>query len=49
MEKSISDSFKQPYSEPRMKVVDVNMAPLCSASIEGYGVYGTPYGNNDFE
>ena len=43
MEKSISGSFRQPYSEPRMKVVDVNMAPLCSASIEGYGVYGTSY------
>ena len=48
MEKSISGSFRQPYSEPRMKVVDVNMAPLCSASIEGYGVFGTTYGEDDF-
>ena len=45
---SESGSFRQPYSEPRMKVVDVNMAPLCSASIEGYGVYDTSYDEDDF-
>ena len=49
MEKSISGSFRQPYSEPRMTVVDVNMAPLCSASLEGYGVYGTKYGDGNFD
>ena len=48
MEKSISGSFRQPYSEPRMKVVDVNMAPLCSASLEGYGVFSTTYDEDDF-
>ena len=48
MEKSISDSFKQPYSEPRMTVVDVNMAPLCSASNEAYEVYGTSYDDDLF-
>ena len=45
---SESGNFKQPYSEPRMKVVDVNMAPLCSASIEGYSVYGTSYDDDLF-
>ena len=49
MEKSISGSFRQPYSEPRMKVVDVKMAPLCSASNEAYGVFNTTYGDSDFD
>ena len=48
MEKSISGSFRQPYSEPRMKVVDVKMAPLCQASLEGYSV-GYTYQDDLFD